>query len=198
MTQAQTLNPTLIDALWPMGRISASVRAVILAIVGSALLWISAKIQVPFWPVPMTLQTFVVLALGMAYGWRLGAATVILYLAQGAAGLPVFAGTPEKGIGLVYMLGGTGGYLIGFVLAAAICGWLAERGWDRRVATTALAMLIGNVVMYVPGLLWLGSLFGWDKPILEWGLTPFIAGDAVKLVLAAAILPLVWNVVRRR
>ena len=198
MTQAQTLNPTLIDALWPTGRISASVRAVILAIVGSALLWISAKIQVPFWPVPMTLQTFVVLALGMAYGWRLGAATVILYLAQGAAGLPVFAGTPEKGIGLAYMLSGTGGYLIGFVLAAALCGYLAERGWDRRVVTTALAMLIGNVVIYVPGLLWLGSLFGWDKPILEWGLTPFIAGDLVKLALAASVLPLVWKVVRRR
>ncbi len=198
MTQAQTLNPTLIDALWPAGRISAGLRALILAVIGSALLWISAKIQVPFWPVPMTLQTFVVLALGMAYGWRLGAATVILYLAQGAAGLPVFAGTPEKGIGLAYMLSGTGGYLIGFVLAAALCGYLAERGWDRRVVTTALAMLIGNVVIYVPGLLWLGSLFGWDKPILEWGLTPFIAGDLVKLALAASVLPLVWKVVRRR
>ena len=197
MTQAHTLNHTLIDQLWPAGKISAGLRALILAVVGSALLWISAKIQVPFWPVPMTLQTFVVLTLGMAYGWRLGAATVILYLAQGAAGLPVFAGTPEKGIGLAYMLSGTGGYLIGFVLAAALCGYLAERGWDRRVARTALAMLIGNVVIYVPGLLWLGSLFGWDKPILEWGLTPFVLGDLVKLALAASVLPLVWKVLKR-
>jgi biotin transport system substrate-specific component len=117
---------------------------------------------------------FVVLTLGMAYGWRLGAATVMLYLVEGAAGLPVFAGTPEKGSGLAYMLGGTGGYLVGFVLAAAVCGYLAERGWDRRIVTTALAMLVGNVLIYIPGLFWLGSPFGWDKPIVEWGLTPFI------------------------
>ena len=197
MTQAQTLNHTLIDRIWPDGRISKGLRSIILAVIGSALLWLSAKIQVPFWPVPMTMQTFVVLTLGMAYGWRLGAATVMLYLVEGAAGLPVFAGTPEKGIGLAYMLGGTGGYLVGFVLAAAVCGYLAERGWDRRVVTTALAMLVGNALIYIPGLLWLGSLFGWDKPIVEWGLTPFILGDVVKLALAAAILPLVWKTLRR-
>jgi biotin transport system substrate-specific component len=91
------------------------------------------------------------------------------------------------------MLSGTGGYLIGFVLAAALCGWLAERGWDRNVAKTALAMLAGNVVIYVPGLIWLGGLFGWDKPILAWGLTPFILGDLTKLALAAAVLPLAWR-----
>ncbi len=197
MTQAQTLNHTLIDRIWPDGRIGKGLRSIILAVIGSALLWLSAKIQVPFWPVPMTMQTFVVLTLGMAYGWRLGAATVMLYLVEGAAGLPVFAGTPEKGIGLAYMLGGTGGYLVGFVLAAAVCGYLAERGWDRRVVTTALAMLIGNALIYIPGLVWLGSLFGWDKPIVEWGLTPFILGDVVKLALAAAILPLVWKTLRR-
>jgi biotin transport system substrate-specific component len=197
MTQAQALNHTLIDRVWPTGGISKGLRSIILAVIGSALLWLSAKIQVPFWPVPMTMQTFVVLTLGMAYGWRLGAATVILYLVEGAAGLPVFAGTPEKGIGLAYMLGGTGGYLVGFVLAAAVCGYLAERGWDRRVVTTALAMLIGNALIYIPGLVWLGSLFGWDKPIVEWGLTPFILGDLVKLALAAAILPLVWKTLRQ-
>lgn len=168
-------------------------RGMVLAVAGTALLTIAAKIQVPFYPVPMTLQTFVVLALGMAYGWRLGAATLLLYLAEGALGLPVFAGTPEKGIGLAYMLGGTGGYLIGFVLAAAACGWLAERGWDRGVVRTAAAMLIGNAIIYVPGLLWLGGLFGWDKPILEWGLTPFLLGDLTKLALAAAVLPLAWR-----
>ena len=197
MTQAQTLNHTLIDRIWPDGRISKGLRSIILAVIGSALLWLSAKIQVPFWPVPMTMQTFVVLTLGMAYGWRLGAATVMLYLVEGAAGLPVFAGTPEKGIGLAYMLGGTGGYLVGFVLAAAVCGYVAERGWDRRVVTTALAMLIGNALVYFPGLLWLGSLFGWDKPIVEWGLTPFILGDVVKLALAATVLPFVWKTLRR-
>ncbi len=193
MAQQATLYPTLASAVWPSEKASGMVRNVILAVGGTALLTIAAKIQVPFYPVPMTMQTFVVLALGMAYGWRLGGATLILYLAEGAVGLPVFAGTPEKGIGLAYMLGGTGGYLIGFVLAAALCGWLAERGWDRNAAKTALAMLAGNVIIYVPGLIWLGGLFGWDKPILEWGLTPFILGDLTKLALAAAVLPLAWH-----
>ena len=198
MARVETLNYTLADRLWPSGRVHPAFRAVILALVGTALLWLSAKVQVPFWPVPMTMQTFVVLVLGMTYGWRLGSATLLLYLAEGAVGLPVFAGTPEKGIGLAYMLGGTGGYLVGFVLAAAICGYLAERGWDRRVVTTAIAMLIGNVAIYVPGLLWLGGLFGWDKPIIEWGLMPFLLGDAAKLALAAAILPLAWKALGRR
>jgi biotin transport system substrate-specific component len=197
MNQSHTIHQHLIDRLWPAGGMSKGLRAVILAIVGSLLLWISARIQVPFWPVPMTMQTFVVLVLGMAYGWRLGAATLLLYLAQGAVGLPVFAGTPEKRIGLAYMLSGTGGYLVGFLLAAAVCGYLAERGWDRKFWTTCLAMLIGNAVIYVPGLLWLGTLFGWDKPILAWGLTPFLLGDLVKLALAATVLPLAWKLTGR-
>ncbi len=134
----------------------------------------------------------------MAYGWRLGAVTLLLYLGEGALGFPVFAGTPEKGIGLAYMLGGTGGYLVGFVLAAVACGWLAERGWDRGPVSTALAMLVGNALIYVPGILWLGALFGWDKPILEWGLVPFIFGDVAKLALAAAVLPLAWRIFDRR
>jgi biotin transport system substrate-specific component len=198
MAQATALQPTLVSVLWPSRTANNILRNVILALAGTALLTLSAKIQVPFYPVPMTMQTFMVLALGMAYGWRLGGATLLLYLAEGAMGLPVFAGTPEKGIGLAYMLGGTGGYLIGFVLAAALCGWLAERGWDRRFITTALALLIGNIAIYVPGLLWLGGLFGWDKPILEWGLTPFLLGDLTKLLLAAVALPIVWRVLKRR
>ena len=198
MAQATSLQPTLASVLWPTESANKVLRATILAIAGSLLLTLAAKVQVPFYPVPLTLQTLVVLSIGMAFGWRLGMATVLFYLAQGAAGLPVFAGTPEKGIGLAYMLGGTGGYLLGYVLAAGICGWLAERGWDRNVVTTALAMLIGNVVMYIPGLLWLGTLFGWDKPILAWGLTPFLLGDLLKLVLAAALLPLAWKLVRRK
>ena len=179
-------------------RMEHILRNALLAVVGTLLIWVAAKIQVPFYPVPLTLQTFVVLTLGMAYGWRLAGATLILYLVEGAAGLPVFAGTPEKGIGLVYMMGGTGGYLVGYVLAAVVCGWLAERGWDRNVITTALAMLAANVLIYIPGLLWLGSLYGWDKPILEWGLTPFILGDLTKLALAALALPLAWKLIGRR
>ncbi len=198
MAQGATLYPTLAGTLWPAGKANPMLRGMVLAVAGTALLTISAKVQIPFYPVPVTMQTFVVLALGMAYGWRLGGATLLLYLAEGAAGLPVFAGTPEKGIGLAYMLGGTGGYLAGFVLAAAVCGWLAERGWDRNLARTAAAMLIGNTIIYVPGLLWLGGLYGWDKPILEWGLTPFLYGDLAKLALATALLPLAWKWLGRR
>ncbi len=130
MAKEATLYPTLAGTLWPAGKAHALLRGLVLAVAGTALLTVSAKIQIPFYPVPMTMQTFVVLALGMAYGWRLGGATLLLYLAEGATGLPVFAGTPEKGIGLAYMLGGTGGYLAGFVLAAArFVGWsrLARR-----------------------------------------------------------------------
>ncbi|MFD9901706.1 biotin transporter BioY [Mesorhizobium sp. UC22_110] len=160
---------------------------------GSLLLWASAKVQLPFYPVPLTMQTFAVLAIGAALGWRLGLATVLLYLAEGAAGFPVFAGTPEKGIGLAYMMGPTGGYLLGYLPAAALCGWLAERGWDRSIALTALAMLAGNIMIYLPGLLWLGAIVGWDKPVLAWGLIPFLLGDLLKLGLASAVLPLVWR-----
>jgi biotin transport system substrate-specific component len=172
-------------------------RQITLAVVGSLLIAIASKIQVPFYPVPMTLQTLMVLTIGMAYGWRLAIATLVLYLLEGAVGLPVFAGTPEKGIGLSYMLGGTGGYLIGFVIAAGCCGLLAERGWDRSPLTTAATMLIGNGLIYVPGLLWLGSLYGWDKPILEWGLIPFLFGDMIKIVLASCMMPIIWRFLKK-
>lgn len=197
MAQTHAIHPTIIGTLWPPASTSRAIRLVVLAVAGTLALTLSAKIQMPFYPVPMTMQTFVVLVIGMAYGWRLGGATLFLYLAEGVVGLPVFAGTPEKGIGLAYMMGGTGGYLVGFVLAAAACGWLAERGWDRNVMTTALAMFIGNVIIYIPGLLWLGVVFGWDKPILQWGLIPFIVGDLAKLGLAGVVLPLVWRSIKR-
>ena len=182
---------TLATAILPLD--NALLRNLILAVAGSLLLWISAKISIPFWPVPLTMQTLVVLMIGMAFGARLGAATVALYLLEGAAGLPVFSGTPEKGIGLTYMMSTTGGYLFGFVVAAGAVGFLAERGWDRNLSTTALAMLIGTVLIYIPGVLWLGMVLGWDKPILSWGLTPFLAGDALKLVIAAVLMPSLWR-----
>jgi len=189
--------PTLASLLWPQEKSANALRYVILAFVGSLLIALSSKIQVPFYPVPMTMQTFVILGLGMAYGPRLAFATLALYMAEGALGLPVFAGTPEKGIGLAYMAGGTGGYLFGYVLAAVACGWLAEKGWDRNVFKTTAAMLIGSSLIYIPGLLWLGILFGWDKPILEWGITPFVLGDLTKVALAAAVLPLTWKLLNK-
>ncbi|MEZ5826407.1 MAG: biotin transporter BioY [Geminicoccaceae bacterium] len=191
MTTATSTHQPLVDALWRTD--SGILRPVALAVLGSLALWVSAKIQIPFYPVPMTMQTFVVLVIGMAYGWRLGAATVLLYLAEGALGLPVFANTPERGIGLAYMMGPTGGFLIGFVLSAVLVGMLAERGWDRRLPTTLLAMTLGTAVIFACGLLWLGSLIGWDKPVLELGLLPFLPGAAFKIALAAAVLPTVWK-----
>ncbi len=189
--------PTIASQLWPNEKSGRILRSVILVFVGSLLIALSSKIQVPFYPVPMTMGTFVILALSMAYGPRLAFATLALYLAEGALGLPVFAGTPEKGIGLLYMMGGTGGYLLGYLIAAFVCGWLAEKGWDRNVFKTFAAMLIGSALIYIPGLLWLGMLFGWDKPILEWGLTPFILGDLTKIALAAAVLPLTWKLLNK-
>jgi len=187
--------PTLADTLWSGG--NTLVRNTVLAIAGSIALWISAKIQVPFYPVPMTMQTFVVLVIGMAYGWPLAGATLLLYLVEGAAGLPVFAGTPERGIGLAYMIGPTGGYLIGFLAAAVAVGWLAERGWGRNPGRTLVAVLVGMAITYLFGLAWLGSAIGWDKPVLAFGLTPFLPAEAFKVVLAVVTLPLAWRLARR-
>jgi len=202
MTELQARHDTLAATLWPsqgkLAEMNGTLRAALLAVVGSLFLWACAKIQVPFYPVPVTMGTFGVLAIGMVFGWRLGAATVLLYLAEGALGLPVFANTPERGIGLAYMVGPTGGYLVGYVLAAAACGGLAQRGWDRNVFTSVAALLIGNALIYLPGLFWLGVLLGWDKPILEWGLIPFIPGDLLKLALVATSLPLAWKLLSKR
>ena len=172
-------------------------RNLILAVVGSLLLTLTAKIQIPFYPVPLTLQTLAVLLIGFTYGPKLAAATVGLYLAQGAMGWPVFAGTPEKGLGLAYMAGPTGGYLAGFLLAAVACGYLAQKGWDRRLSTMLLGMLIGTGIIYLLGAGWLASLIGFDKAI-KFGVTPFLAGDALKIILAAVLMPAVWKQVKRR
>lgn len=191
MITLSNTHPTLVQTLW-QGE-NAILRNVLLATVGSLALWISAKIQVPFYPVPMTMQTFMVLVIGMAFGWKLGAATVLLYLAEGALGLPVFAGTPEKGIGLAYMAGPTGGYLLGFVVSAATVGWLAHKGWDRNVFTTLAAMILGTAIIFVFGVAWLGAAIGWEKPVLQFGLYPFLPGAAFKIALAAAVLPMIWK-----
>ncbi|GAA4124464.1 biotin transporter BioY [Aminobacter aganoensis] len=171
---------------------------VVAVVAGSLLLTLSAKVQVPFYPVPMTMQTLVVIGLGLALGPVRGAAAVALYLAQGALGLPVFAGTPEKGIGLAYMMGPTGGYLAGYLPAALLAGWLGQRGWDRNVFTAMAAALLAGAVIYLPGLLWLGSVIGFDKPVLAFGLTPFIPGDIMKAVLAAIAFPAAWKWLSRK
>ena len=192
MLQARRL--VLIDAL--LDKDDSLFRTFFLILAGSLLLTLSAKIQVPFYPVPMTLQTLVVLLIGVSFGWRMGFATVLAYLAQGATGLPVFAGTPEKGLGLLYMAGPTGGYLVGFALAAGLTGWLAERGLDRSVIGTAIAMIAGNLVIYVFGLAWLANFVGFEKAVTL-GVIPFLFGDLVKIMLATASLPAIWKFLNR-
>ncbi|MCT4609771.1 MAG: biotin transporter BioY [Pelagimonas sp.] len=171
------------------------VKQVALVVFGIVALAVAAKIKVPMWPVPITMGTFAVLTIGAAYGPRLGLATILGYMIVGALGFDVFAGSSAEKFGLEYMMGGTGGYLVGYVLATLALGTLARAGWDRSMPKMAGAMLLGNALIYVPGLIWLGMLYGWDKPILQWGLTPFLIGDAIKLALAAVLLPAVWKMV---
>ena len=197
MSGHATPMPTLADALLPVRSESGLVRNATLMVFGFCLLTLSAKIQVPFWPVPMTMQTFVVMVIGMAYGWRLGAATVLAYLIAGASGLPVFAGTPERGIGLLYMMGPTGGFLVGFLVAAAVVGYLAERGWDRSFLGTGAAMIIGQAIISFAGVVWLANAFGVPKAI-EVGFMPFLASSLLKTVLGIACMPLVWKLIGRR
>lgn len=191
-----TLNETtLAQALWPQSPAAAPtavLRATVLGVIGIALLTLSAKVQVPFYPVPMTMQTLVVLALGAAYGWRLGSATVFAYLAAGAAGLPVFAGTPEQGIGLAYIMGPTGGYLLGFLAGAAVVGVLAERGWDRSAGRLFAAMFIGHIVIFALGIAWLAPHLGWAKAWVV-GVAPFYSATLLKTALATALLRGAWR-----
>jgi biotin transport system substrate-specific component len=190
-------NKVLVEAFAPRDGTQLRVKQVALVILGIAILAIAAKIKVPMWPVPITMGTFAVLTIGAAYGARLGLVTILGYMIIGALGFDVFAGSSAEAYGLSYMMGGTGGYLLGYVMATVALGWFARAGWDRSAGKMALAMLAGNVIIYVPGLIWLGMLYGWDKPILQWGLTPFLIGDALKLALAAALLPALWKLVGR-
>lgn len=188
---------TLLDLAWPAATPARTLTAAAAILLGACLLTLSAKIQVPFWPVPMTMQSLVVLMLGMAYGSRLAVATVFAYLLAGAAGLPVFAGTPQRGIGLAYMMGPTAGFLVGFLLSAWLVGFLAERGWDRTFLKCAAAMVLGHLVLSLSGVVWLAVLLGTTKAI-DVGLMPFLASSALKTALGAACMPLIWRVIGRR
>jgi biotin transport system substrate-specific component len=188
----------LAAVLWPdrADGFSAVARAVILMALGTALLALSAKINLPLPYVPMTLQTLVVLMIGAAYGWRLGSATVIAYLAEGAIGLPVFAGPVG---GLAPLLGPTAGYLAGFVAAAFITGWLSERGWDRSVPRLFVAMGLGHIVILAAGFAWLafGMKLGAEKAWLV-GIVPFVAASVIKNALGAAFVPAIRHMLDHR
>lgn len=196
MSAAATQSSSLVSLALPKNSITRLASQILLAVAGSALLALSAKTKVVLGPVDMSLQSLVVLLIGAAYGWRLGVATVLLYLAEGAYGLPVFQGTPEKGIGLAYMVGPTGGYLVGFVVMAAIAGWAADRGLDRNPFKFFGALLTGEVIMMALGFAWLAMLIGVDKS-WQFGVAPFIVPDLIKVALAACLVPAVWQVIAR-
>ena len=154
------------------------------ALLGSIILAISSKIKIPFYPVPMTMQTLIVLLIGIAFGWRLAFVTISLYLLEGIIGLPVFAGTPEKGIGLVYFMGPTMGYLIGFLFATFFAGYLNLK---KNMFIVFLKLIFSVSIIYIFGILWLGTLIGWNKPILELGLIPFLLAEIFKISLLAIL-----------
>ncbi|MDM7945955.1 MAG: biotin transporter BioY [Oceanibaculum nanhaiense] len=185
----------LVQRYWPAreqaGMGGGALRALALIAFGSLFLAVMAQIKVPMWPVPITLQTFAILLLGLTYGFRLGTATILAHVAQGALGLPVFAGGAG---GIAVLMGPTGGYIAGFVLAVVLTGWLADRGWSRRILPAIAALVIGNLAIYALGAGYLNTVFlgDWQKTLAV-GVLPFLLGDALKIGLAVSVLQLGWR-----
>jgi biotin transport system substrate-specific component len=194
MSQALASRPLVSQAI-PESGVARILAQGLLVVAGTLLLTLSAKTRLVLGPVDMSLQTLAVLLIAASFGLRLGLATVLLYLAEGAAGLPVFQATPEKGIGLAYMLGTTGGYLAGFVAMTVIVGYAADRRWDRNVFKLFGAMLTAEVVMMALGFAWLAMLIG-AEGAWTFGVVPFVVPDLVKVALAACLVPAGWNVIR--
>ncbi|RUX30838.1 biotin transporter BioY [Mesorhizobium sp. M7A.F.Ca.US.011.01.1.1] len=195
MAIATTTRP-LVSLALPQNGAARLATQLFLAIAGTLVLTLSAKTKVMLGPVDISMQTLAVLLIAAAFGMRLGVATLLLYMAEGAMGFPVFQSTPEKGLGIAYMLGSTGGYLAGFVVMAAIVGWAADRGWDRHPIKLFNAMLVGEVVMMAMGFAWLALLIGPEKS-WQFGVVPFIVGDLIKVALAASLVPAVWTLLKR-
>ena len=159
-------------------------KYVLVIFLGSILLTISSKIKIPFYPVPMTMQTFVVLFLGMSFGYKVGLATVSLYLVEGIFGLPVFSNSPEKGVGIVYFTGPTMGYLIGFLFATFLAGYF---NFNKNILNNFVKLLFSVSTIYILGVFWLGNLIGWDKPIMQLGVTPFLLAELFKIAILALL-----------
>ena len=187
-----TLARAMLDSLMTPSAATSAVTKAALVVFGSLLLAVSAQFKIPLYPVPATGQTLVVLLIGMTYGPRLGGITLAAYLFEGALGLPVFAGGAA---GAAILMGPTAGYLFGFLLAALAMGYLAERGMGRTVVSTIAAMVIGNCVIYLCGALWLANFIGFGQAIAA-GVLPFLYGDALKLVVAAGLMPWAWRAVK--
>ena len=185
-------NSTLIHLLLSTYKINTYYKNIVLILFGTLLLAVSSKIQVPFWPVPMTMQTFIVFIIGMSYGWKLAFSTLIVYLVEGSLGLPVFA----KGGGLLYLIGPTAGYLYGMVIAAGVIGFLAERGYNDSYIKSLISLIIGTVIIFVLGVGYLGSVIGYDKA-LAGGLYPFIPSEFFKIGLAVILIPSITRYINK-
>jgi len=188
-----TDQPVLIDAILPRvdTKTKAIARDIALVLSFAIITAVCAKLKVEIGAVPITMQTFAVLLAGALLGAKRGALSQVTYLLLGLAGVPWFA----RGGGIVYILSPTLGYIIGFVFAAFFVGWLCEKGFDRQVRTAILAMLIGNILLYIPGVLWLAKFVGLGK-VLSIGFYPFIVGDLLKIFLAGSILPIGWKFIK--
>ncbi len=187
-----TISEAMVDSLVTPSTATSVLTRGALVVFGSLLLAVSAQFKIPLYPVPVTGQTLVVLLIGMTYGPRLGGITMLAYLFEGALGLPVFAGGAA---GVAVFMGPTGGYLFGFLLAGVAMGYLAERGMGRTVLSTIAAMVLGNSVIYLCGALWLANFIGLGQAIAA-GVLPFLYGDALKLAVAAGLMPLAWRAVK--
>jgi len=175
------------EAISKTSKIEKIVKLTLITIIGTILITISSKIKIPFYPVPMTMQTFVILLIGITLGYKVGLATVTLYLLEGIVGLPVFANSPEKGIGIVYFTGPTMGYLIGFLIAVYFAGLFK---YDKGLINTFLKLIFSVSFIYILGLIWLGMLIGWDKPIFKFGAEPFLLAELFKILLLLFLMPI--------
>jgi biotin transport system substrate-specific component len=165
---------------------SKILKNVFIALIGTILLAISSKIKIPFYPVPMTMQTLVVLFLGIALGWKLGLATVSLYLFEGIIGMPVFSGSPEKGVGIIYFTGPTMGYLVGFLFTVYFTGYF---NFSKNLFIKFLQLSFSVSFIYMLGVLWLGTLIGWEKPLFQLGVQPFLLAELFKILIILICLP---------
>ena len=164
---------------------SQLIKNIFIVFIGTIILAISSKIKIPFYPVPMTMQTFVVLFIGLALGWKLGLMTVSLYLFEGIFGLPVFSGTPEKGLGIIYFTGPTMGYLLGFLVAVFFAGYFK---YEKNIFLNFLKLSFATSFIYILGISWLGFLIGWEKPIFELGAKPFLLAETFKILLITMLI----------
>ena len=169
---------------------SQIIKPLVIIFLGSILLAISAKIKIPFYPVPMTMQTFVILFLGLSLGYKIGLATVGLYLMEGIIGLPVFSNSPERGVGLIYFTGPTMGYLIGFLSACFIASFVKK---NESYLIIFLKLVLSVSTIYILGVLWLGTIIGWDKPILNLGVYPFLLAEIVKILILTLLSKKIIN-----